>query len=80
MNIYYVKCFFLIPQGVVRTLALELAMDLGPWGPRALGAMHEQLRSALQVAGSLGSWWRATDGMVQGCPLSVILVNVLTTI
>ena len=32
------------------------------------------------MAGASGSWWRATNGILQGCPLSVVLVNVLTTI
>ena len=42
-----------------------------------------QLRRAFKVAGCLGAWWRATNGILHGhvgCPLSVILVNVLTTI
>ena len=59
-------------------LALELGMD--PGRCCALGAMYKQLRQAFKVAGSLGSWWRATNGILQGCPVSVILLNVLTTI
>ena len=78
MSIDYVKCFDLIPQAVVLALALELGMD--PGVARALGAMYKQLRQAFKVAGCLGAWWRATNGIPQGCPLSVILVNVLTTI
>ena len=78
MSIDYVKCFDLIPQDVVLALALELGMDLGV--ARALGAMYKQLRRAFKVAGCLGTWWRATNGILQGRPLSVILVNVLTTI
>ena len=78
MSIDYVKCFDLIPQAVVLALALELGMD--PGVARALGAMYKQLRRAFKVAGCLGAWWRATNGILQGCPLSVILVNVLTTI
>ena len=78
MSIDYVKCFDLIPQAVVLALALELGMDPGTC--RALGAMYKQLRRAFKVAGALGLWWQATNGILQGCPLSVILVNVLTTI
>ena len=47
---------------------------------RALGAMYKQLRRAFKIAGALGRWWQATSGILQGCPLSVILVNVPTTI
>ena len=78
MSIDYVKCFHLIPQAVVPALALELGMD--PGTRRALGAMYKQLRRAFKVAGALGLWWQATNDILQGCPLSAILVNVLTTI
>ena len=77
MSIDYVKCFDLIPQAVVLALALELGMDLGTC--RALGAMCKQPRRAFKIAGALGLWWQATNGILQGCPLSVILVNVRTT-
>ena len=76
MSIDYIKSFDLIPQAVVLALALELGMDPGMC--RALGARYKQLRRALKVAGALGLWWQATNGILQGCPLSVILVNVLT--
>ena len=42
--------------------------------------MYEHLHRAFKVAGSVGSWRRATSGILQGCPLLVILVNGLTTI
>ena len=49
------------------------------WRPPG-GRMYKQLRRAVKVAGGLKLWWRATNGILQGCPLSVILVNVLTTV
>ena len=42
-------------------------------------AMYKPPRRAFKVAGCLGVWWRATTSILQGCPLSVISVNVLTT-
>ena len=75
MSIDYKKCFDLIPQAIVLWVAVELGM--APAICRALGAMYQQLRRSFQIAGYLGQWWRATNGIVQGCPLSVILVNVL---
>ena len=78
MSIDDVKCFDLIPQAFVLALALELDMDPGTC--RALRAMYKQLRRAFKIGGALGVWWRATNGILQGCPLSVILVNVITTI
>ena len=77
MGIDYVKCFDLIPQAVVLALAFELGMDPGTCC--ALGAMYKQLRRAFKIAGALGLWLQATNSILQGCPLSVILVNVLTT-
>ena len=77
INMYYVKCFDLIPKAVLLALALELGM--APGKCRALGTIYKQLRRAYKVAGALGRRWQATKGIRQGCPLSVILVNVLTT-
>ena len=34
----------------------------------------------LLLAGSLGEWWRATNGILQGCALSVVLINVVASI
>ena len=69
------KCFDLIPQAVVLRVAAELGM--APAVCRALGAMYRQLPRSFKIAGCLGLWWRTTNGILQGCPLSVILVNVL---
>ena len=77
MSINYVKCLDLIPQAVVLVPALEPGMDPGTC--RARGAMYEQLRRAFKVAGSLGLWRRATNGILHGCPLTVTLLTILTT-
>ena len=42
--------------------------------------MYKQLRRAFKVAGCLGAGWQATNGILPVSALSVILVNVLTTI
>ena len=42
--------------------------------------MYRQLRRAFRLAGALGAWWQATNGILQGCPLSIILINLLTTV
>ena len=52
----------------------------GPVQCRALGAMYKQPHRAFKIAAALGCWWQATNGILQGCPLSVILVNVLAKI
>ena len=78
ISIHDDKCFDLIPQAVLLALALERGMDPGTC--RALAAIYKQLSRALKVTGVLGQWWQAPNGILQGCPLSVILVNVLSTI
>ena len=50
-------------------------------GPlRAIAGMYRGLRRSFKVLGSLGEPFAATNGILQGCPLSVILSNILTTI
>ena len=78
LSLDYVKCFDLIPQAVVLRIARELGMDDGVL--RALAAMYRQLRRAFRLAGALGAWWQATNGILLGCPLSIILINLLTTV
>ena len=31
----------------------------------------------MYMSGALGGWWQATKGILQGCPLNVILINLL---
>ena len=78
MIIHCVKCLDLIPEAVVLALVLGLGMDPGTC--HALRAMYKQLRRAFKIARAFGLWWQAENGIVQGCLVSVILVNVLTTI
>ena len=41
--------------------------------------MYWQRRRAFRLAGNLGEWWRATNGIPQGYPLSVVRINLLTS-
>ena len=75
MGLDYRKCFDLMPQVIV----FEVCTRLG-WDDEVLAALHAlycQLVRAFKLAGGLGGWWRATNGILQGCPLSVILINAL---
>ena len=47
---------------------------------RALAGMYCQPRRAFKVSGCLESCWRYANGILQGCPLSVNLVNVLAAV
>ena len=72
------QVFDTIPQAVVLRVAQELGMDKGTL--RALAAMYWQLQLAFGLAGSMGKWWRATIGILHGCPVSVVLINLLISI
>ena len=74
----YVKCFDLIPQSIVLHIALEQGMD--PGTHRALKGMYTSLVRCFKIMGCCASFFAATNGILQGCPLSVILINLMTSI
>ena len=74
----YIKCFDLIPQSIVLHIALTQGMDLGTH--RALSGMYRTLTRCFKIMGCLASFFDATNGILQGCPLSVILINLLTSV
>ena len=74
----YIKCFDLVPVGVVLACATALGFAGGPL--RAIAGMYSTLRRSFKVLGCLGDPFAATNGILQGCPLSVILINILTTV
>ena len=73
-----VKCFDLIPQQVVLRVVLEQGMH--PGTHRALSGMCTQLTCCFKIMGCLCSFFAATNGILQGCLLSVILINLMTSI
>ena len=74
----YVKCFDMVPVGIVLACAAALGFAEGPL--RAIAGMYSSLRRSFKMLGCLGEPFAATNGILQGCPLSVILINILTTI
>ena len=74
----YVKCFGLMPQQVVLCVALKQGMPTSTH--RALSGMYTQLTRCFKIMGCLCSFFAATNGIVQGCPLSVIMINLMTSI
>ena len=74
----YVNCFDMVSVGIVLACAAALGFTDGPL--RAIAGMCSSLRRSFKVLGCLGEPFAATNGILQGCPLSVILINILTTI
>eukprot|EP00972_Heterocapsa_arctica_P027329 4016394-Heterocapsa_arctica.AAC.1 len=44
-----------------------------------LAAMYKQLRRVFRLGGDCGEWWTSSNGIIQGCPLSMIALNAVTT-
>ena len=74
----YVKCFDLIPQQISFRMAREFGLDPKPQA--ALEAIYQQLHRAFKINGALGSFFHATNGVLQGCAMSVLMINMLTTV
>ena len=72
-----VKCFDLIPQQIVLRVAIEQGMHAGTH--KALAGMYIQLTRCFKIMGCLCSFFSATNGILQGRPLNVILINLLTS-
>ena len=73
-----VKCFGLIAQQMVLGIAIMQGMYEGTH--RALFGMYAQLTMCFKIMGCLCSFFATTNGISQGCPLSVIFVNLLNSI
>ena len=74
----YIKCFDLIPQSIVLHIALRQGMDLGIH--RALTGMYHTLTRCFKIMGRCASFFAATNFILEGCPLSVILINLMTSV
>ena len=71
----YVKIFHLIPQQISFRAAMEFGPDPKP--QRALEAMYRQLHRAFKINRGLGSFFHATNSVLQGWGMSVMMINML---
>ena len=78
ISLDYAKCFDNLPQDILLRLASETGLHTNILRP--LKSMYQRLRRRFRVAGSVGKEFQATNGILQGCPLSVILLNALISI
>ena len=69
----FAKCFDQIPfQLLFRALEVR-GMDNRIINP--LKSMYDSLHRVFRLRGSCGPWWIAKNGLLQGCPLSMIASN-----
>eukprot|EP00660_Eupelagonema_oceanica_P019557 gene19557-biopygen9319 len=73
LSLDWSKCFDRLPQGILLRLVDE--MGLSPRVLAPLRAMYGRLRRRFRAAGGVGGAFAATNGILQGCPLSVALLN-----
>ena len=74
----YAKCFDRLPQQILFKLAEEMGLPTAIAAP--LRTTYAQLRRRTKFSGYIGGEYAATNGILQGCPLSVVLLNALLSI
>ncbi|KAJ9445456.1 hypothetical protein DIPPA_00779 [Diplonema papillatum] len=74
----YSKSFDRIPQEIM--LKLEEDTGLPPSVLNAVRGMYRQLRRRFKLPAGLGKEFQATNGILRGCPLSVIFLNALVSV
>ena len=69
----FAKCFDRVPQSL--TLDLVEKMGLHPKILQPLRAMYKNLSRRFKYSLGVGRTFTVTNGILQGCPTSVILIN-----
>ena len=75
ISLDYSKCFDRVPIEIVFKVAEQCGMDGGIL--RAMRAMYKQLRRRFVLNGGVGAPFHSTNGILQGCPLSIVFLNLL---
>jgi hypothetical protein len=74
----YAKCFDRIPHGIL--MAVARATGLPEVICRPLEAMMACMRRRFRLAAGVGEAFVSSNGVLQGCPLSVLMLNLLVCI
>eukprot|EP01064_Diplonema_japonicum_P028494 TRINITY_DN437_c0_g2_i2.p1 TRINITY_DN437_c0_g2~~TRINITY_DN437_c0_g2_i2.p1 ORF type:complete len:832 (+),score=117.96 TRINITY_DN437_c0_g2_i2:141-2636(+) len=74
----FVKCFDRVPQQIAFGLMQDLGLHERILTP--LKAMYANLKRRFRFPTGVGSEFRVTNGILQGCPISVIMVNALVSV
>ena len=69
----FAKCFDSIPYTVIWETLLYYGCD--PVFVSLLRNLYTNMCRCFRYAGCLGSFWTATNGLLQGDPLSVVILN-----
>ncbi|KAJ9441889.1 hypothetical protein DIPPA_12255 [Diplonema papillatum] len=72
------KCFDSVPIDIAFRLAEELGFH--PTVLQTLRAAYSGMQRHFRIGTELGEGFVPTNGIMQGCPLSVVLINVLISV
>jgi exonuclease III len=72
------KAFDLMPVELM--LETLRARGASPRLLKPLGALYESMQRVFRLGGACGDWWRSYNGIIQGCPLSMIGLNAVVTV
>ena len=72
------KAFDNIPIEVVFAVCRRMGLYEGLW--RGLRGMFARIQRRFKIGGYVGEAFKDTNGILQGCPLSVMLLNVLMAV
>ena len=72
------KCFDSVPWSIAFGLLKDMGLDARITRP--LEAMYRTLQRRLRVAGTVGQAFVATNGILQGCALSVLVINAVMAV
>ena len=72
------KCFDLVPHGIL--LSLVEAMGISDRILKPIRDVYDNLTRRFKFASGVGKPFKTTNGILQGCPLSVVLFNALCSI
>ena len=71
------KAFDLVPFELL--FCALVARGMHPRIVNPLKAIYGSLRRVFRLRGSCGPWWSANNGLLQGCPLSMIGLNAVVS-
>ena len=78
LSLDYGKCFDRVPIHIVLQLAQEYGMSCKIVKP--LRTLYASLTRRFRFGNALGKEFVSTNGIIQGCPLSVVLLNILVSV
>ncbi|KAJ9445989.1 Retrovirus-related Pol polyprotein from type-2 retrotransposable element R2DM [Diplonema papillatum] len=78
LSVDFMKCFDRLPHEIM--FRLMEVMGLDPGVLRAMKAVYGSMQRHFKTARAVGEPFVATNGILQGCPLSVLFLNALIAV